>query len=83
MSGGPTGAASRKLAIWVGGDENVFDRHKAVLDAIGDKATYIGLIGSATVAKLVHNMSVRMLALTSPNPLQPPASLRVPVGSCS
>src|SRR6476659_3444736 len=57
VSGGPAGAASRKLAIWVGGDENVFSRHKAVLDAIGDKAAYIGPIGSATVAKLVHNMS--------------------------
>src|SRR6476646_2832492 len=57
VSGGPAGAASRKLAIWVGGDENVFKQHKAVLDAIGDKPSYIGPIGSATVAKLVHNMS--------------------------
>jgi 3-hydroxyisobutyrate dehydrogenase len=57
VSGGPAGAASRKLAIWVGGDKAVFDRHKAVLDAIGDQAAYIGPIGSATVAKLVHNMS--------------------------
>jgi 3-hydroxyisobutyrate dehydrogenase len=57
VSGGPAGAASRKLAIWVGGDENVFIRHKAVLDAMGDKAAYIGPIASATVAKLVHNMS--------------------------
>ena len=57
VSGGPAGAASRKLAIWVGGDENIFKGHKAVLDAIGDKAAYIGPIGSATVAKLVHNMS--------------------------
>jgi 3-hydroxyisobutyrate dehydrogenase-like beta-hydroxyacid dehydrogenase len=57
VSGGPTGAASRKLAIWVGGEENIFNRHKPVLDAIGDKAAYIGPIGTATVAKLVHNMS--------------------------
>jgi 3-hydroxyisobutyrate dehydrogenase-like beta-hydroxyacid dehydrogenase len=57
VSGGPAGAASRKLAIWVGGDEDVFNQHKAVLDAMGDKAAYIGPIGSATVAKLVHNMS--------------------------
>jgi 3-hydroxyisobutyrate dehydrogenase len=62
VSGGPAGAASRKLAIWVGGDESVFQEHKAVLDAIGDKATYIGPIGSATVAKLVHNMSGYALA---------------------
>src|SRR5215470_7306812 len=41
VSGGPAGAASRKLAIWVGGNENAFKEHKAVLDAIGDKAAYI------------------------------------------
>jgi 3-hydroxyisobutyrate dehydrogenase-like beta-hydroxyacid dehydrogenase len=57
VSGGPTGAASRKLAIWVSGDENVFNQHKAMLDAIGDRTTFVGPIGSATVAKLVHNMS--------------------------
>jgi 3-hydroxyisobutyrate dehydrogenase-like beta-hydroxyacid dehydrogenase len=57
VSGGPQGAQSRKLAIWVGGDRGLFDKHKAVLDAMGDKAAYIGPIGSATVAKLVHNMS--------------------------
>src|SRR5262249_28327284 len=57
VGGGPAGAASGKLAIWVGGDETAFNRHKAVLDAMGDKAAYIGPIGSATVAKLVHNMS--------------------------
>jgi 3-hydroxyisobutyrate dehydrogenase-like beta-hydroxyacid dehydrogenase len=57
VSGGPAGAASGKLAIWVGGDEGAFKAHKTVLDAMGDKAAYIGAIGSATVAKLVHNMS--------------------------
>src|SRR5262249_29470362 len=50
VSGGPAGAASCKLAIWVGGDESVFNEHKPVLDAMGDKAAYIGPIGSATVA---------------------------------
>ena len=57
VSGGPQGATSGKLAIWVGGEKSAFDRYKAVLDAIGDQARYIGPIGSATVAKLVHNMS--------------------------
>ena len=57
VSGGPQGAASRKLAIWVGGEKSVFDQHKAVLDSIGDQARYIGPIGTATIAKLVHNMS--------------------------
>ncbi|MDB5375864.1 MAG: NAD(P)-dependent oxidoreductase [Rubritepida sp.] len=57
VSGGPKGAQSGKLAIWVGGDKATYDKHKKVLDAIGDQAAYIGPIGSATVAKLVHNMS--------------------------
>jgi 3-hydroxyisobutyrate dehydrogenase-like beta-hydroxyacid dehydrogenase len=57
VSGGPSGAASGKMAIWVGGDKAAFDKHKPVLDAMGDRAAYIGPIGSATVAKLVHNMS--------------------------
>src|SRR6266567_8125516 len=57
VSGGPQGAASRKMAIWVGGDKAAYDKYKPVLDAMGDRAAYIGPIGSATVAKLVHNMS--------------------------
>jgi 3-hydroxyisobutyrate dehydrogenase-like beta-hydroxyacid dehydrogenase len=57
VSGGPQGAASRKMAIWVSGDKASFDKFKPVLDAMGDKPAYIGGIGSATVAKLVHNMS--------------------------
>src|SRR5271154_833551 len=42
VSGGPAGAASGKLAIWIGGDEGAFNAHKAALDAMGDKAAYIG-----------------------------------------
>ena len=38
VSGGPGGAASGKMAIWVGGDEQQFNRHKSVLDAMGDQA---------------------------------------------
>ena len=55
VSGGPAGAKSGKLAMWVSGDKTVFDRHKPVLDAIGDQAMYVGPIGAGTVAKLVHN----------------------------
>jgi 3-hydroxyisobutyrate dehydrogenase-like beta-hydroxyacid dehydrogenase len=55
VSGGPKGAESGRLAIWVGGDKDVFDRCKPVLDAIGDQVYYVGPIGSGAVAKLVHN----------------------------
>jgi len=55
VSGGPAGAKSRKLALWVGGDKAVFDRCRPVLDAIGDQVIHIGDIGAGSVAKLVHN----------------------------
>jgi 3-hydroxyisobutyrate dehydrogenase-like beta-hydroxyacid dehydrogenase len=55
VSGGPRGARTGKLALWVGGDEKIFQRFKPVLDAIGDQARYIGPIGAGSVAKLVHN----------------------------
>jgi 3-hydroxyisobutyrate dehydrogenase-like beta-hydroxyacid dehydrogenase len=55
VSGGPKGAASGRMALWVGGDEQIFNRYKTVLDAMGDQARYIGPIGAGSVAKLVHN----------------------------
>ncbi len=55
VSGGPRGAKTGRLAIWVGGERAVFDTHQPVLDAIGDQARYVGPIGAGTVAKLVHN----------------------------
>src|ERR1700753_478061 len=57
VSGGPSGAASRKMAIWIGGDKAAYEKYKPVLEAMGDRPAYIGPIGTATVAKLVHNMS--------------------------
>ena len=55
VSGGPSGANSGKLAIWVGGDQAIFDKYKPQLEAMGDQARYIGPIGAGTIAKLVHN----------------------------
>ncbi len=52
---GRAARAPGKLALWVGGDEQIFNRHKTVLDAMGDKARYVGPIGAGSVAKLVHN----------------------------
>src|SRR5256885_14288694 len=55
VSGGPRGAETRRLALWVGGEEAIFKRYKAVLDAIGDQPYYVGPIGAGSIAKLVHN----------------------------
>jgi len=55
VSGGPSGARTRKLALWVGGDEAVFLKYKPVLDAVGDQPVHVGPIGAGSVTKLVHN----------------------------
>lgn len=55
VSGGPHGARSGKLALWVGGDAGAFETVRPALDAIGDQVLYIGEIGAGSVAKLVHN----------------------------
>lgn len=56
VSGGPIGAQQATLAVMVGGDPAVYQRVKPVLDAIGNKVTYIGAIGCGAIAKIVHNM---------------------------
>jgi len=56
VSGGKSGAASRNLAVMVGGERDVYDRVKPILDAFGDKVFYAGDIGAGSVCKLVHNM---------------------------
>jgi 3-hydroxyisobutyrate dehydrogenase-like beta-hydroxyacid dehydrogenase len=63
VSGGPGGAASGRMAIWVGGDEQQFNRYKRVLDAMGDQARYIGPIGAGTIAKLVHNCTSAVMGV--------------------
>jgi 3-hydroxyisobutyrate dehydrogenase len=61
VSGGTKGAQSRRLAIWVGGDEAVYERHRPLLDAIGDQPYYVGPIGAGSVAKLVHNCAAYVI----------------------
>lgn len=56
VSGGKTGAATRNLAVMVGGERAIYERIKPILDAFGDKVFYAGSIGAGSVCKLVHNM---------------------------
>ena len=55
VSGGVSGARSGKLAIMVGGDEEIFQRVKPVLDDFGDNVVYCGGIGTGSICKLMHN----------------------------
>ena len=55
ISGGPGGAQSGRLALWVGGEHSVFERYRDVLKAMGDEPMHIGPVGAGAVAKLAHN----------------------------
>jgi 3-hydroxyisobutyrate dehydrogenase len=61
VSGGPQGAKSGKLALWVGGDQPTYARCLPVLKALADEPYYVGPIGAGSVAKLVHNVSSFMV----------------------
>jgi 3-hydroxyisobutyrate dehydrogenase len=55
VSGGPKGAQTGRLAIWVGGELPIYERYEPTLRVIGDQPLYVGPIGAGTVAKLAHN----------------------------
>jgi 3-hydroxyisobutyrate dehydrogenase-like beta-hydroxyacid dehydrogenase len=57
VSGGPDGAESGRLAVWVGGDRERFDELLPILRSFSDAPHYVGPIGAGSVAKLVHNLS--------------------------
>lgn len=64
LSGGPVGAANGELAIWVGGDADVFEAYRGILESVANQVRYIGPIGAGTVTKLAHNVaSISMSAV--------------------
>ena len=56
VSGGTTGAEAGTIAIMVGGDKAVFDKHTALLQSFGGNVLHLGPSGSGCVAKLINNM---------------------------
>jgi 3-hydroxyisobutyrate dehydrogenase len=64
VSGGPAGAASGDLALWIGGDKEAFDRHLELLRLVGKMPHYVGPIGSGTVTKLANNLLGCMILLS-------------------
>lgn len=61
ISGGPAGAASGDLTLWIGGDAAQVERHREILLRIGSRPAHVGPIGSGTVTKLAHNLMGYMI----------------------
>lgn len=65
VSGGQKGAIEGTLTIMAGGEKEVVDRIKPVLEAMGKRITYFGPAGSGQSAKLCNQIlgSVNLLAV--------------------
>jgi len=56
ISGGPAGAASGDLVLWIGGNGETLERFLPLLRTVCSHARHVGPIGAGTVTKLAHNM---------------------------
>jgi 2-hydroxy-3-oxopropionate reductase len=57
VSGGEIGAINGTLSIMVGGDASVFATCEAVLNALGQKITYVGPQGHGQITKLCNQVA--------------------------
>jgi 3-hydroxyisobutyrate dehydrogenase len=65
MSGGATGADSGTLTLMIGGDKNVYESSRPMLNAIAKSVYYLGKSGAGHAMKLIHNMVVHTIFLTN------------------
>jgi 3-hydroxyisobutyrate dehydrogenase len=56
VTGGVHKAAAGAIAIIVGGEASVFERHRPALEAMGSPIFHVGPLGSASVIKVITNM---------------------------
>lgn len=58
VSGGPEGVEQGTLTIMIGGENEIFDRVRPLLESIGSVIEYLGPSGSGSVAKLINQYLV-------------------------
>jgi 3-hydroxyisobutyrate dehydrogenase-like beta-hydroxyacid dehydrogenase len=58
LSGGQAGAENGQLTIMVGGDEDVFERARPVMDCYAKAITLIGPAGHGQMAKMVNQICI-------------------------
>jgi 3-hydroxyisobutyrate dehydrogenase len=62
VSGGVEGAKNGKLSVMVGGDADVLERARPVLEAYGARITHMGAVGSGQATKAVNQVLVAGIA---------------------
>ncbi|NOG69988.1 NAD(P)-dependent oxidoreductase [Roseicella sp. DB1501] len=58
VTGGVARATDASIVVMVGGEEALFEQHRAILASFSGTQVHVGPVGSASVAKLVNNMLV-------------------------
>jgi len=58
LSGGQAGAENGQLTIMVGGDEDVFEHARPVMESYAKAITHIGPAGSGQLAKMVNQVCI-------------------------
>ncbi len=58
VSGGQAGAENGQLTVMVGGDPEIFERAKPVIDSYAKAVTLIGPVGSGQLAKMVNQICI-------------------------
>lgn len=56
VSGGPWGAEAGTLTIMVGGADEVFEKCRPILDAMGKNIVHLGPLGAGQTVKLINQM---------------------------
>lgn len=67
VSGGSQGAVNGTLTIMVGGEQEIFEKVRPALEAMGtpENIIYVGPSGSGEVVKLINNMLVGTIAAST------------------
>ncbi|MDS1140442.1 NAD(P)-dependent oxidoreductase [Pusillimonas sp. SM2304] len=79
VSGGPRGAASGQLTMFIGGDADDVQQAEPVLAALGTKRFHVGHVTAGQIAKLVNNLLVASHLLTASEAFKMAASAGVAV----
>lgn len=63
VMGGPRVAEQGELVLMIGGNREIYEKHKEIFGVIGSKIFYLGSNGAAHTMKLALNLQISMIAL--------------------
>ena len=52
------------LVMWIGGDADLFDEFRPLLETLADRLSWCGGVGHAQITKLINNLVTQSLAVT-------------------